>query len=299
MLAKRISRFLEYVYMHFAQIILLCQTVEVFVSIPFKVYIFTLSCTYESFFRRIVSVLFFPQYFYFYFTYKNVSVPFRGLLYNNYTLPGYLRTMIEEYARLPYKKRERIYFSKKYEIIETAIQTGKQLLVTISDGRQFHVLPYSIMEDPLETTAYLTGFSYEMSADKTTKKPCSFRIATLKNNLRIEQSKNVFLTLADKSLLEEKINQNGVQFLLSDNVTVKLKLTKQGIHDFNHQLTLRPTPIDITNDIYTFQCSLLQAKFYFFKVHRAPEKYFKSNIFLNLKKNIYIYTHISVSAIMS
>ena len=206
-------------------------------------------------------------------------------LYNNYTLSGYLKTMIEEYTRLPYRKRERIYFAPKYITIETAIQTEKQLLVTISNGRQFHVLPFSIMEDPLETATYLIGFSYDINSDKSTKKACSFRIATLKNNIRIEQSKNAVLTLADQDLLEDKITQNGVQFILSDNVTVKLKLNEQGIHDFNHQLTLRPTPIDITNNIYTFQCSIVQAKFYFFKFGKNVEilepqdlrEYFKNN----------------------
>lgn len=195
----------------------------------------------------------------------------RENLYNNYTLSSYLKTLIEEYVRLPYKKREQIYFHEKYETIKTAILTQKQILVTISSGRQFHVLPFSIMEDPLGTAAYLTGFSYDVDADKTLKTASSFRISTLKNNIRIEHSKSGFLTLDDKTLLKSKINQNGVQFLLSDNITVRVKLTPQGIQDFNHQLNLRPAPIDITENIYTFHCSLIQIKFYFFKFGKNVE----------------------------
>ena len=192
-------------------------------------------------------------------------------MFNDYTAPGYLRTLVEEYVRLPYKKRERIYFKEKYETIETALLTQKQLLVTISSGRQFHVLPYTIMEDPLGTAAYLVGFSYDKDSDKTNKKACSFRIATLQNDIRIENSKSGYLHPADKTLLKNKIAENGVQFLISDNASIKVKLTQQGIHSFNHQLNLRPTPTEINGDVYTFNCSIDQAKFYFFKFGKNVE----------------------------
>jgi len=193
-------------------------------------------------------------------------------LFNNYTLTGYLRTLIEEYARLPYKKRERIYYIQKYQTLENAILAQKQLLLTVSSGRRFHVLPYSIMEDPLGTASYLVGFSYETGSDKTAKIPCSFRIASLQD-FRIENSKSGYLHPADIQLLKKKITDNGVQFLISDTVTIKVKLSQGGIDKFNHQLTLRPSPThtDKETDIYTFNCSKAQAEFYFFKFGKDVE----------------------------
>lgn len=196
----------------------------------------------------------------------------RENLFNNYTMTGYLRTLIEEYARLPYKKRERIYYIQKYQALEHAILTKKQLLLTVSSGRRFHVLPYTIMEDPLGTASYLVGFSYETGLDKTLKIPCSFRIASLQD-FRIENSKSGYLHPADIQLLKKKIADNGVQFLISDTIPINVKLTPLGIDKFNHQLTLRPTPThtDQETGIYTFNCSKAQAEFYFFKFGKDVE----------------------------
>ena len=196
----------------------------------------------------------------------------RENFFNNYTMTGYLRTLMEEYTRLPYKRSERIYYIQKYQALEHAILTKKQLLLTVSSGRQFHVLPYTIMEDPLGTASYLVGFSYETTSDKTAKRPCSFRIASLQD-FRIENSKSGYLHPADIQLLKKKLADNGVQFLISDTVTITVKLSQQGIDKFNHQLTLRPTPIhtDKETGIYTFNCSKTQAEFYFFKFGRDVE----------------------------
>lgn len=127
--------------------------------------------------------------------------------YNNYTLPKYLRTILEEYTRLPYIKREQIYYKDKINVIQDAINLQCQVHISISSGKEikdYHVLPYKkIMEDPLSTASYLVGYAYPHIKDKASMKACSFRIATIKD-ARIEKSRSGYIHPNKVYLLEKK-----------------------------------------------------------------------------------------------
>jgi len=193
--------------------------------------------------------------------------------YNNYTLPKYLRIVIEEYARLPHIKREQIYYKNRYQVIQNAINNKLQLQICVFSGKEakvYHILPYKIMEDPLSTTSYLVGYAYLKSEEKSRMVPCSFRISTIKD-YRLEKSRSGHITLDKITLLEKKIESEGVQFLSSDNIDIKVKFTEHGLKSFEHQLNLRPIPITREGNIYTFHCSIVQARYYFFKFGRHAE----------------------------
>lgn len=100
--------------------------------------------------------------------------------------------------------------------------------------------------------------------------PCSFRISTIKD-YRLEKSRSGHITLDKITLLEKKIESEGVQFLSSDNIDIKVKFTEHGLKSFEHQLNLRPIPITREGNIYTFHCSIVQARYYFFKFGRHAE----------------------------
>ena len=188
------------------------------------------------------------------------------------SLPKYLRTIIEEYTRLPYISREKIFYQNIFSIITEALLTQKQLLITTANDLSFHVIPYKLMTDPLATANYLTGFSYSLTSDKTQKKSCSFRISTIKN-IKIEKSKSGHLTSKDIELLELAISKQGVQFLISDCEEIKVKFTDEGLIKFKRQVYLRPTPLEAepVNNIHTFKCSFSQALFYFIKFGKDAE----------------------------
>lgn len=181
------------------------------------------------------------------------------------SLAAYLSTIIEEYARLPYIKRERIYYKSIFDDLEKAIAEKKQII--ISKKKTFYVLPYKIMANPLSTYSYLVGYAYAEDDVKDNMKPCSYRISELSNSMyRIVGSKSASLTKERKDYLHYQIAKNGVQFLSSDLLKIVVKFTDKGIENFYRQINLRPTPLEpvIKSDYpYTFMCSRTQANYYF------------------------------------
>lgn len=187
---------------------------------------------------------------------------------------SYLKTLLEEYAHLPYISRERIYFKQIFEMIEYAIAHKKQLLITVSNGQSYHTLPYKILSDPLSTAHYLTGFSYPLTGEKENKYTVSYKIATIQK-IRIEKSKSGYLHPDDTSVLLSAISEKGVQFLVSEDVEIHVRFSEAGMHAFEHWLHLRPEPRSITKEkdsyVAVFHCSLVQASAYFFKFGAKAE----------------------------
>lgn len=71
----------------------------------------------------------------------------------------YIKCVIEEYARLPYIQRERVYVSLFIEEIETAIHAERQLRIVTNRDKVYSIYPYKILPDPLSTANYLVGYS--------------------------------------------------------------------------------------------------------------------------------------------
>lgn len=181
------------------------------------------------------------------------------------SLAHYLSTIIEEYALLPYIKRERIYYKAIFDDITKAITEKKQIV--INKKETFYVLPYKIMPNPLSTYSYLVGYAYKEECGKEKMTPCSYRISELSNGeYRIIKSKYSSLTKERKDYLHDQIAEKGVQFLSSDIIDIKVKFTSKGIENFYRQINLRPTPnepVTTSNHPYIFRCSATQARYYF------------------------------------
>lgn len=183
----------------------------------------------------------------------------------------YIKCVIEEYARLPYVKRELIYFTPFVEIIKQAIQTEKQLRIETQAGKIFSVYACNILSDPLSTVNYLAGYSRKYNCPEEEKKLCSFRISALKS-VKLEKSKSAFLRKCEKELLNEKLSSRGVQFLVGGEEEICVRLTAEGIHKYNRQMHLRPALKEKRDGgIYVFDCTMAQAEFYFFKFGKDAE----------------------------
>ncbi len=183
----------------------------------------------------------------------------------------YIKSVIEEYAALPYVERERVYYKKQIKEIDEAIAAKKQLKITVANDKIFHVYPYKILRDPMNTFNYLVGYSVPIDAENEYKPtPCSFRISAIKT-VKKENSKSSFLVDKRWKELEESIKQRGVQFMIGENVEIRVRLTEAGENKYWKQLHLRPTRIGVDNDVYIFNCTKAQAEFYFFKFGRDAE----------------------------
>ena len=176
----------------------------------------------------------------------------------------YIKSVIEEYARLSYVEREQIYYKPRIQIIEHAIKEKKQLRVITESKKIYYVYPYKILQDPLATTNYLVGFSYSDIRSKEQKIPCSFKIAAL--HAVEPQSSSGKITAKETTLLEQKMERRGVQFMVGEETRIRIRLTKAGIHRYDRYIHLRPAFSEIQEpDIYVFNCTEAQAQFYFFK----------------------------------
>lgn len=183
----------------------------------------------------------------------------------------YIKCVIEEFTRLPYVKRELIYFNRTIDVIKTAIDEKKQLCVITDKNKAFSVFPYQIIADPLSTANYLIGYSKEYNSTIDDKQPCSFRISAL-HSIKIERSKSGFIKESDQKQLSHHIISRGVQFMVNAPCKIHVKLTEAGIYKYRRYSHLRPNYREILdNNIYVFDCTAAQAEFYFFKFGKDAE----------------------------
>lgn len=176
----------------------------------------------------------------------------------------YIKSVLEEYARLPYVQRERVYFSPFIEEIKCAVQRQCQLRIVTGAEKIYSVYPYKVLCDPLSTANYLVGYSRRYSDTEDSLRPCSYRISALVS-IKAEKSKSAFLKVDQRKELSQTIAARGVQFMSSGKEEIQVRLTEAGKVKFQRQVHLRPAIVSEQENIFVFQCTAAQAEFYFFK----------------------------------
>lgn len=176
----------------------------------------------------------------------------------------YIKSVLEEYARLPYVKRERVYFSPFIQEINTALRRHCQLRVRTGNKTSYSVYPHGIFCDPLSTANYLVGFSKRYDHPEDNMRPCSFRISAL-DSIKAEKSKSAFLKEERRKELSQIISSRGVQFMSGGEEEVCVRLTEAGKVKLQRQIHLRPVLVNHGEDVFVFRCTAAQAEFYFFK----------------------------------
>lgn len=186
--------------------------------------------------------------------------------------PGlYLKCILEEYASLPYIKREQIFFQGKYDLVREAIERSLLLKITTSDKKTYTVWPYCLEADALSTREYLIGLSRD-SRDKNGPKRCvSFRIPNADSIRILRQSGHISKQEADR--IQKDIANRNVQFLAGSDEQILVRLTEDGVRKYQSQIYLRPSCSQaITGEgDYSFFCTPRQAEYYFFKFGKDAE----------------------------
>ncbi len=178
----------------------------------------------------------------------------------------YIKSVIEEYARLPFYERELIFFKPFADSANEAIEKKCQLKVVTYKNKVFSVYPYKILCDPLSTSNYLVGYSKPYNSDAEII-PCSFRLSSLRS-VNVEISKSGFLKKEKCTILEKKLSSRGVQFMIGNEEEIKVRLTDIGVEKLHRQSHLRPTKyekIENEHNVFIFMCTPVQAEAYFFK----------------------------------
>ena len=197
------------------------------------------------------------------------------------SISSYMSAVVEEYCSLPHVERERIYYKERFDLIRDAAEKRKRLRVTIQDGRQFIVYPQykegtnaaekcdqsdcaCIETDRLNTASYLVGYSRYPEQKKNEKIPASFRITSL---AEIEGEEETYiLSKQDRDHLVQSIKKRGVEFLLHEPIEVRVRLTPRGEYKLSRISHLRPREIGQEGDVHIFQCTQMQAEFYFIRM---------------------------------
>lgn len=186
-------------------------------------------------------------------------------------VPGnFIKAVIEEYASKSFYEREGIILRNKIEELKACIAANQLIVLTINGNvqKRYEVKPYLICADSDYNYHYLVGMS-RRSGTENEEMPVSFRISRI-TNIKHSFSRSGKTTVEQKQRIDERLKTSGVQFMLGETETIRIRLTEQGKKLYDSVLHLRPPFVNrIQNEdaswIYTFNCTSMQAEFYFFK----------------------------------
>ena len=187
---------------------------------------------------------------------------------------AYIKCLMEEYAGLPFIKRERIFKKEVYETVEYACRMHYLLQVktlVYGERQTFFVYPYKIIPDPLCTQEYLACYTRMAGEPSGVKKDASFSMARFEKPVVLKQK--AFLSRAEIIRIEDDIAKLSVAFLLGEPREIRVRLTERGKRSYQARLYSRPDKDDVksTGEEYVFFCSEQQAYSYFFNFGAEAE----------------------------
>ncbi len=208
--------------------------------------------------------------------------------------PGhYVHSLIEEYAQLPYYRREEVIYKDFIDTINNAIDSGYVLNLLNTKGNHISLKPYKIATDPLSMYHYLVGYSImpdsslSVVSEKKLPDVLSIRLSRL-TAVDIQYFNSSSITPKEERQINSELEKKGVQFVSGDVSSIKIWLSDNGIKKYNSQLHLRPagTKDDLDNHIYLFECTEAQALFYFISFGKDARVIFPETL-KNQFKEIY------------
>lgn len=173
----------------------------------------------------------------------------------NTTISNYFRNIFNKYAKLPQDERERIIFKDELKAVESAIHNKKIIKLTINNS-SFEFLPYEVVRTNDELYNYVVG------AIKTESRFHCLSIHLYKCVNMIKTKNKFEFTKEEINHLNESLTF-GPREIERRTVLTKVKLTKNGIKKFKKMYLNRPIPLEINDDIYTFNCSHQNLFIYF------------------------------------
>lgn len=181
----------------------------------------------------------------------------------------YFRCVIEEYAEKNRLEREEILFRQEIETLTSCAEQHKLVCIE-TGGKIFEVKPFQVIPDYNGMHYYLAGISRPINSSVEEDKIASFRISRIKKiRPRPKTYRSGRLTAAEQSSIVERLEVDGVQFLISPRITVKIRLTEKGMERFHNQTHLRPHLLSVQKEKDTYICSCdcteTQIRYYFFQ----------------------------------
>ena len=180
----------------------------------------------------------------------------------------FFKAVIEEYARKSYYEREAIILQDVVNQLTYYKENSQLIRVMLKNGRKYRMRPYDICHDPNFNYHYLVGMAKKEGTEYRDRL-LSFRLSGIKECRPLKEPSGRIIA-SEKQKIKQRMKESGVQFLLEEQETIEVILTKMGKKNYESQLHLRPNYVQqkqLDDDTwqYTFECTQMQAEFYFFK----------------------------------
>lgn len=187
----------------------------------------------------------------------------------------YIKALLEEYCRKTVFERERVFYSKIIEIIESDLYATNKCLLQINyetsrgDLKKFIVKPFRLTMEHETTSVYLVGLSKTMN--DTEYKAALFRISRIRSIRTYQKSYGSGkITESEKEKLNELILKRGVYFLIDNEEVIWVRLTEEGAKLYRNVKHMRPVAIETeaieSNGVrMKFNCTREQIDYYFFR----------------------------------
>jgi hypothetical protein len=188
----------------------------------------------------------------------------------------YIKALLEEYASLPYAKREAVIFKDTIDEISKYLPRGNgsdtrigRVLIVKTAKAVFRVKPYAVMECESPNYNYLVSFSAINGCDD--EKLSSIRISRITDVYATDETFGI--GCAPNELDEQiktAIAEKGLPYLIGELSDVSVVFTPFGVETYHTVLQNRPSNIVSVKQIdgtdlteYVIRCTEEQAKNYF------------------------------------
>ena len=176
----------------------------------------------------------------------------------------YVQALVEEFCRLPFLTRERVYYKDILESLQDAMKRECAVYILHSFGQKYLARIYDITSDPLSTYTYVVCRLISPQNKKRDGRIYSFRLSRIKNVIPRPSISGAF-SPEERKKTAAAVAANGVQFV-SDRVnTIIVEFTDEGLKLLKSNMQLRPHVTKVHEDGHTleFRCTSGQAIFYF------------------------------------
>lgn len=191
---------------------------------------------------------------------------------------NYIKALIEDYASLPFFRREEIYFREFSERINSIIKNVDRPLMTLrirsTDGtlKDFRIKIYGVSRESDSPYHYLICLSKPVSEPEACYKPAVFRLSRIVKLYDTPSYGSGKITAKEKKALLDAIKLKTVPYILDDVDDYTIELTPDGVKMYKSILHLRPVadvsrtkPLRSGGQVMHFLSTYRQIENYFFK----------------------------------
>lgn len=179
-------------------------------------------------------------------------------------IKAYVEALTEEFSRLPFIAREKVYCSAVYQALTAAMQAEQAVYLLHSFGQKYLVRVYGITTDPFATYHYVIARLIDPKRGRQHDRIYSFRLSRIARVIPKPGISGAF-TDEERQKTARAVAKNGAPFLCDRINKIVVRFTDAGLRQFATQLYLRPHASKIRDDghTYEFACTYAQALFYF------------------------------------